>query len=347
MKFSRTATAALLAACMSFAAVSAELKQSSVVVHAEEPDPKQLQEYAEIIINQVNDARLAEQGVQLNELQMLPVMCDYAQVRAVELPFTFDHKRPAADYNGNFLPDNINKNAMGYMVVEKKVVNDAQAISYETIPESVRMEEDGSFTLMDADGNTIKKLKAGEDGLPVFEEEWRLSQKLCFTVIKEDGFWYNSAAENIAAGNVLPLQTFDQWMNSPSHRGNIMGDFTHIGIGYFYDPNSQYKYYWSMFLVKVLDAEGKPNVYDGQYIPPREPGDVNGSHTIDSTDAARILQYDSEFNAGLSIRITDSFRAAADLNSDGEVNAVDASILLSYIAAQGADPEAQLEDFIW
>lgn len=284
MKFYRKAAALLLAASMSFAAVSAELKQSTAVKAAEAPDPELLREYAEIIISQVNDARLSEPGVQLSELKMLPVMCDYAQVRAGELVLNFDHKRPVVDANGDPIESNI-----------------------------------------------------GADGNP----------KNCFTVIKEDGFWYNSAAENIAAGNVLPVQTFNQWMDSPSHRGNIMGEFTHIGIGYYYDPDSVYKYYWSMFLVKCLDVNGNPVVYENEYIPPRELGDADGSHVIDASDATRILQYDTEFNAGLAARVSDAFRAAADINGDGEVNSIDASILLSYIAAHGADPEAQLESFIW
>src|SRR4051795_9632874 len=36
------------------------------------------------------------------------------------------------------------------------------------------------------------------------------------------------------------------WMASPGHRANILNpSFTHIGIGVGYNPNSQWKYYWT------------------------------------------------------------------------------------------------------
>lgn len=286
MKLMRMLTAGLLAMSMSVAAVSAEMKQSTIVVHAENPDPAILKDYAEIIINHVNDARRAEQ---LSELQMLPVMCDFAQIRAGDLPLWFDHARPGVDENGNKIEAN---------------------------------------WTVDQDGNPV--------------------QKSCFTVIKEAGFWYNRAAENIAAGNVLPVPTFEQWMNSSSHRKNIMGeDFTHIGIGYYYAPGTTYTYYWSMFLVSVREPDGSPTVFEDQYIPPREPGDADGSHTIDLVDVTKILQFASQHEAGLPDGVTDSFIQAADVNADGRVDGRDASILLNYIAGIGADPDANIADFAW
>lgn len=301
MKLLRTVTASLLALSMSFAAVSAELKQGMVVVHAEEPDPELLREYAEIIVSQVNDLRMAytdpaNPSKQIPELAILPVMCDYAQVRAKELPLNFDHKRPLYDENGELIMSNI---------------------------------------ALDKDGNLAKN----DDGSWV--------PKNCFTVIKEDGFWYGQAAENIAAGNVNPVPTFEQWLNSKDHRANMLGEnFTHIGIGYYYVPDSQYKYYWSMFLVSVW-SDDNPKVYEDQFYPPRVLGDVDGSHVIDATDASKILQYSCEKNAGLPARVSTGFLEAADVNGDGIVNSIDASIILSYTAAAGSDPDATLEDFIW
>lgn len=302
MKFLRMLTAGMLAVSMSFAAVSAEIRQSTLTVAAAEtPDAALLKEYAEVIVNQVNDARLnykdpENPSLQLSELALLPVMCDYAQVRAQELPLEFGHNRPVQDENGNLITSNIQ---------------------------------------YDADGNML------------YNDNGTIRAKNCFTVIKEDGFWYSSAAENIAAGNALPVNTFIQWLNSDSHRRNMMGNFTHIGIGYYQKPGSTYTYYWSMFLVGVWDEYGNPKVFDGQYIPERDFGDVDGSKRIDSTDVSRILQYTSQMNAGLPVRMTDAFRKASDLNEDGSVNAVDASILLSYIAESGANPDAKIKDFVW
>lgn len=58
------------------------------------------------------------------------------------------------------------------------------------------------------------------------------------------------AGENVAAGNtaVSPKTVVQTWMNSDSHRANILSDkFTKLAVGFVFDPNSQYKTYWSQF----------------------------------------------------------------------------------------------------
>ena len=177
----------------------------------------------------------------------------------------------------------------------------------------------------------------------------------CFTVMKDDGFFYNYAAENIAAGNQSPAETFNQYMNSAKHRKNIMtNDLTHIGIGYVFDPTATpepdhitYQHYWSMLLIASYDAFNTPVTYEGQYIPERELGDADGSKVIDSVDAVRIMQYSAKRSAGANPQVTDAFWNASDVNGDGKINAIDASIVLRYSTARGADSEAVIEDFIW
>lgn len=59
-----------------------------------------------------------------------------------------------------------------------------------------------------------------------------------------------TAGENLAAGNtaVSPETVVQTWMNSESHRANILSDkFTKMAVGFVFDPNSQYKTYWSQF----------------------------------------------------------------------------------------------------
>ncbi len=228
-------------------------------------DEAQWKEYAEIIVSSVNDARRAEG---LRELYIAPVLMNYAQVRAEELPVQFSHTRP-----------------------------------------------DGSS---------------------------------CFSVMKDDGFFYNVAAENIAAGNSTPAATFTQWMNSEAHRSNIMGaDFTHIGIGYWYEPDSTFHYHWSMFLVGVYDGNATPVTFEGQYKPERVAGDVDGSKTVTVEDANMILEYASNWSAGTDPAVSDAFMEAADVNGDGLINAVDASIVMEFAAASAIDPAADMADYIW
>lgn len=51
--------------------------------------------------------------------------------------------------------------------------------------------------------------------------------------------------ENIAAGQSDGNDAMNSWMNSSGHRENILSsDFTKIGIGVYYDPNSTWKTYY-------------------------------------------------------------------------------------------------------
>lgn len=51
--------------------------------------------------------------------------------------------------------------------------------------------------------------------------------------------------ENIAAGQASSSEVMQDWMNSAGHRSNILlPGYTAVGIGYAYNPNSTYKYYW-------------------------------------------------------------------------------------------------------
>ena len=56
--------------------------------------------------------------------------------------------------------------------------------------------------------------------------------------------------ENLMAGNaaVSPETVVEAWMNSEKHRENILSkDFTKLSVGFIFDPESQYKTYWSQF----------------------------------------------------------------------------------------------------
>ncbi|MFD2706467.1 CAP domain-containing protein [Salibacterium lacus] len=66
-------------------------------------------------------------------------------------------------------------------------------------------------------------------------------------MLKEYGADFQTAAENIAAGQTTPEQAVQGWMNSEGHRKNILNeDLTHIGIGYEGDG----KYWTQMFIEK-------------------------------------------------------------------------------------------------
>ena len=71
----------------------------------------------------------------------------------------------------------------------------------------------------------------------------------CFTVLPEFGIRYETAGENIAAGQRTPAQVVRAWMNSEGHRNNILNpDFTQIGVGYTH-TNRGYRHFWAQTLI--------------------------------------------------------------------------------------------------
>jgi hypothetical protein len=56
--------------------------------------------------------------------------------------------------------------------------------------------------------------------------------------------------ESIASGSPSASVTWTAWMNSPDHKTHLLAQNsffateTHYGVGYYYDPNSTYQYYW-------------------------------------------------------------------------------------------------------
>lgn len=58
-----------------------------------------------------------------------------------------------------------------------------------------------------------------------------------FDMMKQFGISYRSAGENIAKGQRTPEEVVNAWMNSPGHRANILGNYTHIGVGYVSSGN--------------------------------------------------------------------------------------------------------------
>jgi len=55
-------------------------------------------------------------------------------------------------------------------------------------------------------------------------------------------------SENIAYNYNSAKGAFDAWMNSPGHRENIEGDFTHFGLSIRENPVNGRKYYTNIFV---------------------------------------------------------------------------------------------------
>jgi len=59
-----------------------------------------------------------------------------------------------------------------------------------------------------------------------------------------------SVAENIAFNYQTAESVLNAWLNSPGHKANIVGDFTHFGIAVTTDPQTGKKYYTNLFIKK-------------------------------------------------------------------------------------------------
>ncbi|MFY8009277.1 MAG: CAP domain-containing protein [Flavobacterium sp.] len=56
--------------------------------------------------------------------------------------------------------------------------------------------------------------------------------------------------ENIAYNYQTAESAMSAWLNSPSHKANIEGDYTHLGISVTINPDNGKKYYTNMFIKK-------------------------------------------------------------------------------------------------
>lgn len=56
--------------------------------------------------------------------------------------------------------------------------------------------------------------------------------------------------ENIAYNFTTPNSALNAWLNSPGHKANLDGDYTHFGISITVNPETGKKYYTNMFMKK-------------------------------------------------------------------------------------------------
>ncbi len=63
-----------------------------------------------------------------------------------------------------------------------------------------------------------------------------------WTLISEEGYAYMNAGENLAVHHKSTLSLMTAWLESPSHRANILGtQYTDIGIGIAYGERKGFK----------------------------------------------------------------------------------------------------------
>ncbi len=70
--------------------------------------------------------------------------------------------------------------------------------------------------------------------------------------LKAANVFLKSCSENIAGGNMSAVMTFDQWVNTETHRQAMLKpEFTHIGVGIAYNSASNLKYYYTQSFINA------------------------------------------------------------------------------------------------
>jgi hypothetical protein len=114
--------------------------------------------------------------------------------------------------------------------------------------------------------------------------------------------------ESIAAGYSDPGDTWTAWMNSPPHKEHLLGlnsffaTETHYGIGYYYDANSTYKYYWVVITAPpqpvAITSPARGSVVRSGTLPVDATLPVAG--TTDPAAGAAAVQFRIENTSGTS-----------------------------------------------
>lgn len=78
--------------------------------------------------------------------------------------------------------------------------------------------------------------------LPAKFSHTRPNGTKCFTAMPQRG---HVLGENLAGGQKSPKQVVQAWMDSKTHRDNMLSKkYTEMGVVYYYQANSKYKHYW-------------------------------------------------------------------------------------------------------
>lgn len=88
-----------------------------------------------------------------------------------------------------------------------------------------------------------------------------------FDRIRDAGYQFNAAGENIAAGYSTPQAVVNGWMNSTGHRQNILSStYCDLGVGSAYRASGIYHHYWTQNfgrrsgVTSCPDPTGRPPV---------------------------------------------------------------------------------------
>ena len=94
-----------------------------------------------------------------------------------------------------------------------------------------------------------------QGNLGVLEDHTRPNGSPYYTVFSNVGKYYSTYGENLDGGAATPQEVVYDWMNSTSHRENILNaNFKKLGVGYNYDDPDplNHRWYWTQLFADSL-----------------------------------------------------------------------------------------------
>lgn len=85
--------------------------------------------------------------------------------------------------------------------------------------------------------------------IAVVHSHTRPDGRMCSTVLDDNKIVYEVWGENIAGGQTTAEAVHYAWMNSPSHRENILyANYSKIGVGYYIDTADGVTYWCTLYI---------------------------------------------------------------------------------------------------
>ena len=80
--------------------------------------------------------------------------------------------------------------------------------------------------------------------------------------IADADYKWKTIAENVAGGHDDARSVMGNLMDSTGHRMNILGEYTHFGAGYTYNPDGLHAHYWAQeFATSESESCDEPRLY--------------------------------------------------------------------------------------
>lgn len=99
--------------------------------------------------------------------------------------------------------------------------------------------------LMEMAAVRAKEISEDYEGMGI--KHYRPNGEYFSNILEEYNYECTRREENVDASQATAARTVSRWMNSSVHKDNILNEkITKIGLGYYYDSNSDWKHHWVM-----------------------------------------------------------------------------------------------------